>query len=95
MIEWGDDGLSRPHSQWPDVVCRPDRYLEVTRAGVLPIAQLAEVRLRARDEAMFYAAWESWLAREPLTPVEEVQALAYDSVLDWSVSFGVGLVTVP
>ncbi len=94
IIARGDEALARPNPDWPDVVCRPEHYLEVARAGYLPVAQVGEVRLRATDEANFYAAWERWLAGESQTPKEELQALAYDSVLDWCVSFGVGLVTV-
>lgn len=95
VTERGDEALAATVADWPTVVCRPDHYLEVARAGAWPVAALSQVRLRSDYHAELAALRLRWLAGEVLVPDEVNQAGAYDVVSDWRRSTGVELVDVP
>ena len=96
VTERGDEALAAATvADWPAVVCRPDRYLEVARAGSWPVAALSQVRLRSSYRAELAALRLRSLAGEVLVPDELNQAGAYDVVSDWRRSKGVELMDVP
>ena len=88
------EASAAPDNEWPRVVCRPDQYLEVTRAGALPVSSLSEVRLRTAYRADLATLRTRFVAGELLTPDELSQVAAYDVIREWRRSNGVELVEV-
>jgi hypothetical protein len=94
VIERWSEALAVPETGWADVVCRSDRYLEVTRAGSTRVADLHEVRVRAAYRSELVTLRVRFIAGEPLTSDELAQVGAYDVVREWRRTSGVGLVDV-
>lgn len=96
VVERGGEALASTEDEWPDLVCRADRYFEVVRAGTFPTSLVTEVRTRA--------GFMDWLddldAQRRLEGVvldpDQSNALdAYDVVQGWRRSTGLVLATVP
>ena len=79
---------------WPEVVCRPRRYLEVVVAGHLPVAVLAEVRLDQRLSDRLDELEARTLAGEALDPDESNEVLAYGLMQRWRRSHGTAITAV-
>jgi len=93
--EHGAEAASRPEAEWPGVVCRATRYMEVVRAGELPLDRVAEVRLRLALLARLQALRAQALAGDTLTDVERNEAAAYDAVRRWGRTHAVTIAGVP
>ena len=94
VVERGDEARSGSAGTWSALVCRENSYLEVTRAGSMPVTALTEVRMRSSYESELYASWQRWLTRQPMSAIERAQALAYDAVLRWREDRDVDLAVV-
>jgi len=96
VIERGAEALISAEDEWPDLVCRADRYFEVVRAGDFPTTMVTEVRMRAgiRDWLDELDAHRRLLGAD-LDPDESNALDAYDVVQRWRRATGVVLATVP
>ena len=91
VAERGAEVAGAPEAVWPEVVCRPDRYFEVVRAGSLPPSSLTEVRLRSDFRDRLDDLQARVLAGDSLDPVEQNEVAAYDVVHGWRRVHGTGI----
>jgi len=68
---------------WFEVVCRPDRYLEVVVAAQLPIAVVAEVRIRRGTADRLDDLQSRRLIGDVLSPTESNEVRAYEAMQRW------------
>jgi len=96
VTERGAEVLARPQDQWPEVLCGPGRYLEVVRAGHLPVSMVSEVRTRfSYRERLDELDARRELESEILSPDQANELDAYDVVQGWCRSLGVTVTDVP
>ena len=96
VTERAHEALVRPTGDWPDVVCEPGRYLEVVRAGPLPLTAVSQVRLRAtRRTELDKLQARRHLLGATLSARQRHDVAAYDVVQGWRRSLGVSVVDVP
>ena len=83
VIERASTARQANQSDWPEVVCQPDRYFEVTRAGTLPIQAITEVRMREELLERLRELRAREMAGESLQPDERNEVRAYDAFRRW------------
>jgi hypothetical protein len=93
--ELGDEALAAPDEAWPDVVCRPGHYLEVARAGPLPMTGVEEVRLRESFRRTLDVLQARRLRRQPIGAEGDNLVAAYSVVHGWRRARGLVLTDVP
>ncbi len=76
-------------------MCRPDRYLELARAGGLPAASVAEVRLRAEFVRELDDLQGRSLRGQALDAEQQNLVAAYDGLQDWRRSHGMAVTQLP
>ena len=91
LVERGAEAAGAPETAWPEIVCRPDRYLEAVRAGRLPPSSVTEVRLRSAFRDRLDELQARVLAGDALDPVEQNGVAAYGVVHGWRRAHGTGV----
>jgi len=71
-------------SEWPELVCRPDRYFEVVRTGLLPTSAISEVRINRDFLQRLRILRAQYVAGEDLTTPEQHEVAAYNSIRQWT-----------
>lgn len=94
VVRCSPEALTADPHNWPDVVCRADRYLEVVIVAHLPITVLAEVRLRTGLIDRLDELQSRRFLGEPLEPDEENEVRAYSVLQAWRHSHGTSIVAV-
>lgn len=69
--------------QWDAVVCRPDHYLEVVVVAQLPVAVLAEVRIRKNLADRLDDLQSRALLGDVLHPDASNEVRAYETLQQW------------
>ena len=95
VLERGVEALASAASSWPEVVCREDHYLEVVRAGGLPVTEVSELRLRESFRTRLDRLRARVVRRDALTPEDANLAAAYDVANSWRRSHGLAIIDVP
>ena len=95
VLERGAEALTSAASSWPEVVCRQDHYLEVVRAGELPVTEVAELRVREAFRRRLDRLQARVVRRDALTPEDANLAAAYDVANGWRRSHGLAITDVP
>jgi hypothetical protein len=84
-----------PDAAWAAVVCSDGGYIEIVRAGALPLRAVAEARLRTSLRQRLDDIHGRWVIGDPsLTQVERNEAAAYDVLLEWRRDHGTAVVDV-
>lgn len=94
VIERASPAVAGADEEWPEILCRSDQYLEVTRAGAFPLSALDEVRLRAALRARLDELWAREETGEVLPDIEANEVAAYRVVDAWRRTHGVGVAEV-
>jgi hypothetical protein len=71
-------------SEWPELVCRSDRYFEVVRTGLLPTNAIREVRMNGDFLQRLRVLRARYVAGEDLTTPEQHEVAAYNSIRQWT-----------
>lgn len=88
VLECAGEAAAAPEEDWPQLLCRDHRYLEVVRAGRIPVTALAETRLRSGERSRLDGLRARVLAGDELAPVEANEVAAYDVLHTWRRSHG-------
>jgi len=92
VIERAAEVLARDEGEWADVLCRDDHFLEVDRAGVLPLGMLTETRLAPDVYDRLEELWWAHEMAESLAPDEMVEVDVYSALLRWEREHGAVIV---
>lgn len=93
VIERAEEATGQPEDRWPEVVCRPDRFIEVVLGPRVPLAAVNEARVRADFRQGLAELWARSLSDDALSGVENALVSAYVVLLRWRRA-GIGLVEV-
>jgi hypothetical protein len=72
-----------PGADWATVVCSPNKFIEVPRAGAFPIGLITEVRMRRTTVRELDAFRARFFRREALGDNEKNMLAAYDRIHRW------------
>lgn len=92
VIERAAEVLTKGEREWADVLCRDDHFLEVDRAGVLPLGMLVETRLAPDVYDRLEELWWAHEVTEPLATDEMVKVDVYTALLRWEREHGATIV---
>ena len=91
VVERGTEAMAAPADDWPEVVCRPDHYLEAVLSPPLPLADVAEVRVAKTYADRLADLQVRELAGDDLPGSERQEARAYSALQGWRSALGTRL----
>lgn len=94
VLEFGDDAIATGARDWPSLTGGSDHWIEVTRAGALPLRAVRGVRRRAAMRERLDELLALQMAGEALTVLDENEVTAYRAILEWRRSNGATITDV-
>lgn len=94
VLHLGPEAQFTDPQEWFKLVCQSDRYLEVVLVARLPVAVLAEVRMRRATIDRLRGLRARRFLQSPLSPTENNEARAYAAMHSWRRAHGTVLRSV-
>lgn len=94
VLELGDEVLAAAEAEWMAMTCSSDRWLEVARAGDLPLGAVTEIRFRAELRKRLDDQLAAQLAGATLNRLQANEVAAYRVILGWRRSHGATITDV-